>query len=120
MDHKQVVYLMPDSYNALRKELCENWHNLWQYVQYDMAFDGPSFVSKLDNALDFVTQFDTDNVDGMCKKFLDGLRKLRGVSPLHMKSEYENNTAMEQEVRLARELVNIPQWKLPPTSETTQ
>lgn len=120
MDHGDKVYLMPESYNALRRELHDNWPKLWEVSQWCMAFDGPSFVRIMDNALDMVTQFDTANVDGICKKFLDGLRAKRGLSALHSPSEYGNNTGMEEEVRLAREMNNIAPWKLPPAPKEKQ
>lgn len=108
------TYMMPDSYNALRKELHDNWPNLWQEVQGLMAFDGPGFILTMDNALNLVTQFDTDNVDGMCKKFLDELRQIRGLSRLHNPSEYNNNSTMETSVREARQANEVAPWKQEP------
>jgi len=112
----EKIYLMPESFNALRRELSEHWPNMWNSpLQYCMAFDGPRFVQLMDSALDTVTQFDSGDVDGMCKKFLDELRVKRGLSRLHNPSEYHNNNAMEQEVRLARAANEVAPWKLPPT-----
>lgn len=106
------VYFMPDSYNALREELSTYWPNLWNSpLQVYMWQDGPRFVSTLDSALDTVTQFDTANVDGMCKKFLDELRVRRGLSRLHNPSEYRNNNQMEKEVRNARAENEVAPWK---------
>lgn len=107
------VYMMPESYNELRRELHDHWPETWKLCQFAMAFDGPAFVEFLDFTLDTVTQFDTDNVDGMCKKFLDQLRGKRGLSPLHTSDEYKNNNLMEKEVRDARDLANVPPWELP-------
>lgn len=84
------VYLFPASFNALRRELDENWKTLFTSVNpetglslaYCMANDAPQFVGILNGALDLVVQFDSENVDGICKTFLDALRVKRGVSRL--------------------------------------
>src|SRR6478752_2174354 len=85
------VYMFPEAYNALRKELEDNFPHLYQYVGNDMAFNAQRFIHKMDEALDTVTQFDSGNVDGICKRFLDELRKKRGLKPLHNASEYYHN-----------------------------
>lgn len=86
----QKIYLFPPSFNALRKELHENWPTLFYgtptqagtTVAHAMAFDGPHFVAALNEALDMDVQFDTDNVSGICHTFLNALRKKRGLSEL--------------------------------------
>jgi hypothetical protein len=106
------VYMFPESYNALRRELVDHWPNLWNSpVQYMMWNNGPMFVQAMDLILDTVTQFDTENVDGICKKFLDELRVKRGLSRLHSPAEYNNNDQMELAVRLARAMHEVPPWK---------
>lgn len=85
----QKIYLFPDSYNALRKELYTNYPILFQTVNpetgvslaYCMVYDAPQFIAVLNGALDMVIQVDTDNVDYICKKFLNALRVKRGVKP---------------------------------------
>lgn len=104
-DHiSKKVYMMPESYNALRRELEAHFPNLWTTVQGDMAFNAQRFIHKMDEALDLVTQFDSANVDGICKRYLDKLRSARGLSALHTSEEYHHNQAMEDQVKLAREL----------------
>ncbi len=98
------VYMFPESYNALRRELEENFPNLWVATQWAMAFNAQLFIQQMDEALDTVTQFDSGNVGGICKKFLDELRKKRGLLPIHNPHEYFHNQAMEDEVRLARDV----------------
>lgn len=83
----EKIYMMPESYNALRIELHDNWPNLWQLVGGPMAFDAVRFIEMMDDALDTKTTFDSAKVDGICKKYLDLLRALRGLAPLHTASE---------------------------------
>ncbi len=112
----QKVYYMPDSYNALREELDKHWPTLFAGVGWFMAFDGPKFVEIMNATLDTLTQFDTDNVDGICKRYLDELRVKRGLTRLHNASEYHVNTTMEQAVREAREQADVAPWKQEPKS----
>lgn len=85
------VYLFPESYNALRRELDENWRNLFNNINpetgvslaYCMVFDAPQFIGILNGALDLAVQYDTENIDQICKTFLDALRVKRGVSRLN-------------------------------------
>lgn len=79
----EKVYLFPESYNALRVELHDNWPHLWKAVGWYMAFDAITFVEQMDAALDTKTTFDSFKVDAICKKYLDLLREKRGLSPLH-------------------------------------
>ena len=79
----QKIYMFPESYNALRKELYENHPTLWQVVGYYMGHNGNLFVHAMNVVLDMNVQFDTDKVDAICKQFLDRLRQHRGVGKLH-------------------------------------
>ncbi len=90
-DHiSNKIYLFPESFNALRRELEENYPTFFNSVNpeigvspaWAMVLNAPAFVGMCNGALDFVVQFDSENVDGICKKFLNGFRKLRGVSAL--------------------------------------
>lgn len=83
----QKVYMFPESYNALRRELYEYWPNLFGLVGYAMAFDAVRFIELMDAALDTKTTFDSQKVDGTCKKYLDLLRNKRGLSNLHTAAE---------------------------------
>jgi trans-aconitate methyltransferase len=79
----EKTYWLPDSFNALRREMDENWPNLFKSVGWPMAFDAPTFIEMMDAALDTKTTFDTAKVDSICKKYLDLLRNKRGLSSLH-------------------------------------
>ena len=78
----EKVYLFPESFNALRRELVENYPTLFDQVGYMMAFDSVSFIETMDAALDTKTTFDSAKVDAICKKYLNLLRNKRGVSSL--------------------------------------
>lgn len=83
----EKVYMFPESYNALRVELHDNWPTLFKVVGWYMAFDAVRFIEEMDNALDTKTGFDSAKVDAICKKYLDLLRAKRGLSALHSPSE---------------------------------
>ena len=105
------VYMFPDSYNALRVELHDYWPTLWNGgAGYLMAFDGPAFIELMNQSLDLMIQFDSDNVDGMCKKILDELRVKRGMSRLHQEHEYRHNYEQEQQIRQARADNEVAPW----------
>ena len=78
----EKVYMFPESYNALRRELFENWPSLFQTVGHAMAFDAIRFIELMDAALDTKTTFDTAKVDSISKKYLNLLRNKRGLSSL--------------------------------------
>jgi hypothetical protein len=104
------VYLFPEAFNELRKELEGNFPTLWKYVGGDMANNAQRFIHKMDDALDLVTQFDSGNVDGICKRYLDKLRSLRGLKPLHNPSEYFHNQQMEDMVKAVRRSNEEAPW----------
>lgn len=76
----QKIYMFPESYNQLRKELVENWPTLWLGVGWYMAFKAEDFVSIMNDALEMRIQFDTEKVGWICEQFLTALRKKRGFS----------------------------------------
>lgn len=86
----QKIYLFPQSFNALRRELHDNWKVLFYQtpcengapLSWNMAHDAVYFVAMLNDALDLHVQFDTENVSGICHTFLNALRKKRGLSEL--------------------------------------
>ena len=86
----QKVYLFPESFNALRRELEDHWPSLFHTVNPEtgmslavaMVFDAAQFIGTLNGALDLAEMYDTGNVDGICKKFLNELRVKRGLSRL--------------------------------------
>jgi hypothetical protein len=86
----QKIYLFPPEYNALRRELEDHWPNLFNSVDpstgtslaWDMVFSAENFIGKMNGALDLAEQYDTGNVAGICKSFLNALRVKRGVSRL--------------------------------------
>lgn len=79
----EKVYMMPESFNALRRELDSYWPSLFARVGYAMAFDAISFIEMMDGALDTKTTFDSAKVDGICNKYLNLLRNKRGISSIH-------------------------------------
>ena len=82
----QKVYMFPESYNALRIEMHDNWPTLFQVVGWPMAFDSIMFIEMMDNALDCKTTFDSDKVSAICHKYLNLLRNKRGLSSLSYNS----------------------------------
>ena len=79
----EKIYIFPDSYNALRRELHDFWPTLWPVAGYCMAHKSDDFVEVMNIALDLRLQYDTARVDTICKIYLDALRKLRGLAPLN-------------------------------------
>lgn len=78
----EKIYMMPESYNALRKELVEEWPEIWPLVSYYMAFNAVQFVEAMNVGTGLKVQFDTTKVDSICKTYLNFLRKKRGVLEL--------------------------------------
>jgi hypothetical protein len=86
----EKVYLFPESFNALRIELTENFPTFFHSVHpqfgispaYAMVFDAPAFISMCNEATDLAVQVDTGSVDYICKKFLNAFRAMRGVSQI--------------------------------------
>lgn len=78
----EKLYFFPESYNALRKELYEQWPEIWPIVGWVMGNNGPEFVSRMNEGLQMNLQFDTNKVDSICKTYLNRLRKQRGLGPL--------------------------------------
>lgn len=76
----QKIYMFPESYNALRKELMENWPNLWAIVSWRMAYRAEEFIECMNEALDLQIAFDTTNVAWICDQYLTALRKKRGLN----------------------------------------
>lgn len=66
----QKIYMFPESFNALRKELSQNWPALWQKVGWLMGNNGPQFVEVMNQELDTKVQFDSGKVDAICQEFL--------------------------------------------------
>lgn len=75
----EKIYMFPDSYNALRTELVENWDELWALVQWRMAYRAEEFVELMNAACDLAVVFDTEAVDFICKTYLRRLQEMRGV-----------------------------------------
>ena len=81
-DLQDKIYMFPESYNALRKELVENWPNLWNTVGYWMAFDAIRFIELMDYALDVKTTWDSAKVGAICHRYWNELRAKRGLSKI--------------------------------------
>lgn len=80
----QKIYWFPESYNALRRELAENWPEIWQQIGWYMAHNPQEFVSGMNWLLGMSVQFDTTKVGSICLAFLNKLRGLRGVSSINV------------------------------------
>jgi hypothetical protein len=77
------IYMFPESYNALRRELHDYWPNLWSAVSWSMAHKAEEFVERMNDALETKVQFDGNKVEATCQHYLNILRALRGLSPIH-------------------------------------
>ena len=73
----QKIYMFPPSYNALRKELCENWPELWKRVGWPMVFAAQVFVDTMNAALDMNEVLDSERVDAVCSSYLQELQRRR-------------------------------------------
>ena len=78
----EKIYLFPESFNALRRELDDWWPTLFKKVGYAMAFDAITFIEMMDDALDTKTTVDSLKVEAISKKYLNLLRNKRGVSSI--------------------------------------
>ena len=76
------VYLFPESFNALRREMDAHWPSLFAMAGWCMANDAIRFIEIMDAALDTRTTFDSDKVAAICHKYLNLLRNKRGLSSL--------------------------------------
>lgn len=73
----QRVYYFPESYNQLRKELCENWPTLWALVSWPMVFAAQVFIENMNEALDMNEVLDSERVDAVCSAYLAELQRRR-------------------------------------------
>lgn len=74
----QKIYLFPESYNELRRELHDHWPNLWKVVGWPMAYAANIFVEEMNSALDLRVTLDSDRIDAICTEYLQALWKKRG------------------------------------------
>jgi hypothetical protein len=80
----QKIYMFPESFNALRRELVEHWPEIWPLVAWCMGNNGPEFVSRMNAGLQMNLQFDTNKVESICLTYLNRLRKQRGLRPINL------------------------------------
>lgn len=78
----QKIYMFPESFNALRRELFENWPTLWALVGWRMAHRAEEFCDFMNGALDLNLVVNSQTVDYICKQYLNALRKKRGLGAL--------------------------------------
>lgn len=86
MNFDQKVFMFPEEYNELRKELMLNWPELWKNwrCQWAMAFDAEIFVEFMNTKLNGVyriamaTDDKQKEIGYICGTFLKELRRLRG------------------------------------------
>ena len=89
-EFSKKVYYMPEEFNALRRELEENWNDFFTTVSpftgtspaWCMVFDAPQFIGFCNGMTGLAVQFDSGDVANICKTFLNAFRKLRGVSAI--------------------------------------
>lgn len=74
----QKIYMFPESYNQLRKELINYWPHTWSSVGWSMAYKAEDFVAAMNEALGLKLQFDTQKVEAICLTYLHALRDRRG------------------------------------------
>lgn len=79
-DLADKIYMFPESYNALRRELCENYPRLWDIVGHAMAFDAIIFIEYMDDALGIKTTWDSAKVGAICHRYWNELRMKRGLA----------------------------------------
>jgi hypothetical protein len=86
----QKIYFFPPEFHALREELQNNWKDFFETTNplsgtspaYCMVFDAPQFIGYCNGMTGLSLQHDTGDVAGICKKFLNAFRKLRGVGAI--------------------------------------
>lgn len=90
-EFSKKIYLFPEEFNALRRELEENWNEFFTTVSpldgtspaWCMIYNAPQFLGFCNGFTGLAVQFDSQNVAGICKEFLNAFRKLRGISAIH-------------------------------------
>lgn len=81
LNFDEKVYMFPPAYNALRKELYENWQDtLWPLVAWRMAYRAEEFTSYMNAATGLSLAVDSDCVDWTCEQYLKRLKQMRGLS----------------------------------------
>lgn len=86
----QKIYYFPPEFHALRNELQDNWRDFFETVSpisgtspaWCMVYDAPQFIGYCNGMTGLTVQLDTGDVAGICKKFLNAFRKLRGVGAI--------------------------------------
>lgn len=86
----QKVYFFPPEFHALREELENNWREFFITANplsgtspaWCMVHDAPQFIGYCNGMTGQAIQLDTGDVAYICKQFLNGFRKLRGVGAI--------------------------------------
>lgn len=73
----QKIYMFPPAFNALRKELNDNWPTLWAISSWYMANRPEEFCAIMNEATSLRIIFDSGAVNWMCDKWLDELIRMR-------------------------------------------
>lgn len=81
-DLQDKIYMFPESYNALRRELNDHYPHLFKRVGHAMAFDAVRFIELMDAALDVKTTWDSAKVGAICHRYWNELRAKRGLSKI--------------------------------------
>lgn len=81
LNFDQEVYMFPPAYNALRKEIYENWQDtIWPMVAWRMAFRAEEFTEYMNAITGLALAVDSDCVDWTCEQYLRRLKQMRGLS----------------------------------------
>jgi hypothetical protein len=79
---EHILYLHSEEFNALRREMYENWQDtFWAKHGWKMVNQPAEFVADMCSDLGLVfIGFDSGDEAGTCLRFLNALRARRGVS----------------------------------------
>lgn len=73
----QKIYMFPPAFNALRREIHDNWPTLWSMVSWYMANRPEEFCAIMNDACDVRVVFDSGAVNWMCDVWLEKLKVMR-------------------------------------------
>ena len=80
-----ILYVYPESFNQLRKQLSEDHEDLWVKVSWDMANNPMDFILTMNEELDCVCVPEM-GVEAVCTRYLQAL-KLRVGKPANKSLE---------------------------------
>lgn len=96
----EKIYMFPEAYNALRRELSTHWPALWQVTQWRMAYKAEEFVEQMNAALDMNIVFDSAKVSWICEQYLAALEKRRNAKGFGFNTSTDSTELPAQEIIL--------------------